>query len=389
MQAHDSQGQRPLPDMLAHDQPAVASLQSRVPHAQGHRAPCNTPEPCLYSEGGKIRKRATTIGACSAPQDKNCKSKLQSQQQRSSSVAAGEGVHNNRGSSVKHAPRLGEVVHGSKSQHNAAKGPEPPVESNLEQVSKVKPSHDEGTVGNEKAPKSPKASKAAKSVKPTATDWEKASISKDESQGASSRPEQPPKTPKSARTKSSKSDAERNSTAKSNFRHEAAVQNRGRDLQQGLRKPAPMMEGTVARTSQSNIEVRALVKSRGSHTEMASPVAPPCFSKPRRSLPTARHLNFATLAELKKREVDIPLPRCTCQHLSPYFTEQQKRLPSRYNFYRLYNGGPLEFFVMISQVMDCRGHHDCVRDHCRSLWDREAERPEVSGINFAVPDIAD
>jgi len=44
---------------------------------------------------------------------------------------------------------------------------------------------------------------------------------------------------------------------------------------------------------------------------------------------------------------------------------------------------------MISQIMDCRGHHDCVRDHCRSLWDREAERPEVSGISFAVPDIAD
>lgn len=372
--------------MLAHDQPAVASLRSRVPHAQGHRAPCNTLEPCLNSEVGKIRKRATTIGACSASQDKNCKSKLQSQQQRSSSVTAGEGVHNNRGSSVKHAPKLGEVVHGSRSQHNAVKGPEPPVESNPEQVSKVKPSHDEGTLGHEKAPKTPKATEAAKSVKPTATDWEKASISKDESQGASSRPEQPPRTPKSARTKSSKTDAEGNSTAKSNFRLEAAVQNRGQDLQQGLQKPAP---GTVARTSQSNIEVRALVKSRSSHTEMASPAAPPSLSKPRRSLPTARHLNFATLAELKKREVDIPLPSCTCQHLSPYFTEQQKRLPSRYNFYRLYNGGPLEFFVMISQIMDCRGHHDCVRDHCRSLWDREAERPEVSGISFAVPDIAD
>ncbi len=372
--------------MLAHDQPVVASLQSRVPHAQGHRAPCNTPEPCFNSEVGKIRKRATTIGACSASQDKNCKSKLQSQQQRSSSVTAGEGVHNNRGSSVKHAPKLGEVVHGSRSQHNAVKGLEPPVESNPEQVSKVKPSHDEGTLGHEKARKTSKASKAAKSVKPTATDWEKASISKDESQGASSRPEQPPRTPKSARTKSSKSDAEGNSTAKSNFRLEAAVQNRGQDLQQGLQKPAP---GTVARTSQSNIEVRALVKSRSSHTEMASPAAPPSLSKPRRSLPTARHLNFATLAELKKREVDIPLPSCTCQHLSPYFTEQQKRLPSRYNFYRLYNGGPLEFFVMISQIMDCRGHHDCVRDHCRSLWDREAERPEVSGISFAVPDIAD
>jgi len=280
-------------------------------------------------------------------------------------------------------------MHGSEPQCNAAKGPGSPAQSNPEHVSKVKPSHDEGTVGNDKPPKTPKASKAAKTVEPTAGDREEASISKDKSQGAYSRPEQPSKTPKSAKAKSSKDDAQGNSTAKSNFRVEAAVQNHGRDLQQGLQKPAQMMEGTVARTSQSNIEVRALVKSHRPHTEMASPVAPPFPSQPRRSLPTARHLNFATLAELKKREVDIPLPRCTCQNLPPYFTERQIRLPSRYNFYRLYRGGPLEFFAMISQIMDCRGHTDFVRGHCRFLWESEAQRPEVSGIDFAVTDIAD
>lgn len=390
--SHDSQEQRRLPDVPIHDQPHKTPAQPIEPDTQGHRAPRNTPETCAIAESGRVRKRAATVGASLVSleaQDREHRPKLQSKERRSSTAAARERFHKTCGPPVIYTPGSGEVTQNSESQRNAAQGSESSSESNPKEVSRVKHIHDEGTVGNEEALKAPGTSKAAKSVKRIAVDRERFSSSKDETQGASSRSEQPPMTPKSARAQSSKSDAKGNSTAKSSLGLQAAVQAHGRDLQQGLQKPGQTTEGTVVRTFQPNIEVRALIKSRSAHTQMASPVAPPSPIHPRRSLPAARHGGFATLAELRRREVDIPLPRCTCQDLSPYFTEQQKRLPSRFHFQHLYHGGPLEFFAMISQVMDCRGHHDVVRDHCRSLWDREAKRPDVSSLHFAAPDIAD
>lgn len=211
-------------------------------------------------------------------------------------------------------------------------------------------------MGNSKASEPLKTSKAAKSVKPTADDRERPSFGQVAFQAISSRPEQPLRMSKPARAKSSGSDTKGPSTTSSHLRLENAVQNSDRNLQQRLPNSAQMAESTVAHTFQSNIEVRALVRSHSSHDGMASPVAPP----PSSYLSNARHLMFATIPELRKREVDLPLPHCTCQYLSAYFTKQQQRLPSRYNFYRLYRGGPLEFFVMISQIKDCQGHHDFV-----------------------------
>lgn len=386
MGSHDSQKQRPLPHMPVHDQPHKASVQPIEPDTQGHKAVQNTSKACANAEGGSVRKRAATVGVCvisPGVQHRDHRSKLQSKQRRSSSAAARERFHKTCGPSVSGS---GEAIHKSQSQRNATQRLESSCNSNLEEVSQVKQIHSESTVGNEKARKVPKTPKAAKR---TAVDGERFSTSKNETQGASPRSEQAPKTWECAGVKSCKSNAQGNSTAKFNPGYEALVQTHGRNLEQDLQKPAQTMEGTVARTVQSNFEVRALVKSDRAYTQMASPVLPPSPIHSRRSLPVARAGGFATLPLLMRRQIDIPLRRCTCQDLPPYFLQLQKRLPSLYSFGLMDHGGPLEFFAIISQIMNCRGHHEGVRDHCRSLWNREAKRPGVSSLLFAAPDTTD
>lgn len=382
MHSHNSQEKRLLPGLPADNQITNASVRPIEPGTKEHRSSRKTPELSIDTAGGRVRKRAATVGACSSSpeaQNRDHRPKLQSKQRRSNSAAIHEGVHETSGSSVKYTTKSGEVTRDLESLRDAAKRSKSSPHRKPAQSSQVRHKDSEGTVGTCKASEPLKTSKVAMSVKPTADARERPSSGQGASQGISSRPEQRPKMPKPARAKSSKSDTKGPSTTKPNLRLENAVQNSGRDMQQRLQESAEMAESTVAHTFQSNIEVRALVRSYSLHDGMASPVAPPPSSHPS----NARHLMFATIPELRKREVDIPLPRCTCQYLSAYFTEQQQRLPSRYNFYRLYFGGPLEFFIMISQIKDCQGHNDCVRDHCRSLWKSEAARPDVSGIELA------
>jgi len=281
-----------------------------MPHTQGRRAPRNTPEPCLKAADGKSRKRATNFGAFSASaetKDRKHKPKLQSKQQRSSSAASGDDFHVSRRSFGKITPSPREATHDTGSQRIAAKGTEASAECLPGQVSNLETNHTEGTVGHGKAPEALRTSKAAMSVKPTVSNCERASNSKAKSQTcAISKPEHPHKIPRSAQAKSVEGDAKSNSIVKSGAQVEVAAQGHGRDLQKGLEKTGQIMEGTVDRTSQLNIEVRALTKSNRSQTQMASPITPILASRPRRNLLRGRHMNFPTLEELKKREVDLP-----------------------------------------------------------------------------------
>ena len=170
------------------------------------------------------------------------------------------------------------------------------------------------------------------------------------------------------------------------FKGISAAGSQGNDIEATQRRADKKRQGAEVHYARPGIEVRALTARKGSvSTGNASETrdskealyVPVSFPSPSECQhpgpPHARSTAFATMRELKRRE--IPLSTfCTCRNLPAYFSDDVSRFPDVKHF----PGREFDFFVHVGHIRDCSGHPDAVRDHCRRIWKEEYQRPNVS-----------
>ena len=79
---------------------------------------------------------------------------------------------------------------------------------------------------------------------------------------------------------------------------------------------------------------------------------------------------------LKRREVDIPVGNCECDHLHPYFAQPGLKHPKFAEF----PGSIFEFLAHAKQVVECHGHDRMLTQNCRTIVRRGSEQSEVNTL---------